>query len=379
MNICRYINKFGDRSFNRKPFSNVDSLVLSQISYLIFKDVLKDDGDTIAIKDLDSTDIIESLTKDTLEPRNNRILIRELARSKRFQNIHIAYFTRKDDEEKMQQFAALTFLIGRNAAYIAFRGTDISILGWKEDLNLALLSEVPSQLAAKKYLDTVFKHLNDRHLIMVGGHSKGGNLAVYAATNCRPEIQERISVVFDHDGPGFKKRIFSQDNFLNIESKIDRTIPRNSLVGILLNHYHRTTIVKSRAITGLIQHDPFRWQIDDKGHFITCDQRSGNSTALDQAFNDWLEDMSDEERRSMIEKIFRIFDTSKIVDVKQVKREGLVLVRNLIGEFAKDPKEDRIKTRNMARSFVRLYLGKRLDFATYSRKIERIGRLDEAY
>lgn len=372
MNICKYVKIFGQDTFDERPFNHVDSLVLSQVSYLIFKNVLNSNKTDITICELNDKKYLGKLTADTLEPKKNILLLKNLCNSIRFRNILITNFEQKTNSKHIQQFAAVTFLIEDNTAYIAYRGTDITILGWKEDLNLALLNVVPSQQAAKDYLEKTIANLKGYVHIFVGGHSKGGNLAVFAATNACANTQDQIEKIFDHDGPGFKRQIFDQKNFLSIADRIDRTVPRNSIVGILLNHYKKTTIVKSHAISGIIQHDPFNWHINSKGDFKCYKKRTSHSTALDEALNSWLDNLDDDERKKIIEEIFYLFDTSKIQTVKELKKEGLRFIKTFLTEIKGHDKETRHRNKRLIRSFVKLYLSKRLDISTYSSNIEKV-------
>ena len=159
----------------------------------------------------------------------------------------------------MPQFAAMTFDLPDGSSYIAFRGTDATIVGWKEDFNMAFQYPVPSQAEAADYLNEAARHCRGK--LYVGGHSKGGNLAVYAAANCRPDVSARLARVFSHDGPGFLEQALQSEAFRQVLPKIEKTLPQSSMIGMLLEHQENYKIVKSSSIS-IWQHNPFSWEIN---------------------------------------------------------------------------------------------------------------------
>lgn len=368
MNIVTYVHRFGQETFDQRPFSRVDSLVLSQISYLCFSNVLNEEKTELFLGELSDPKLCEAICFETLVPKKNKSFVKAISLSPRYKDLKVTYFVRKDCNEANIQFAAMTFL-SELFAYVAFRGTDITINGWKEDLNLVIYDVIPSQQDAKNYLEDVFLKIATYDTIYVGGHSKGGNLALYASIYVLSAFQEKITRVFDHDGPGFKKKIFSTTEFKRIENRIDKMVPQSSVIGILLNYYDQYSIVKSQGVLGLFQHDPFNWQIDRKtGDFVSYKRRTKSSKALDISFNSFLDSLNEDQRSFLVKKIFNLFDEAGIKTVKELKSKGFTLLRTYRRLYKNDNEEERKKIDVMLRQVARLYLYHRFAFRKVSKK-----------
>ncbi len=164
------------------------------------------------------------------------------------------------DEVAEIQFSAVTVELDDETVYIAYRGTDDTLVGWKEDLNMSFMDVVPAQAEALAYLEQVL-HKHDYRKVYIGGHSKGGNLAVYAAVHVEDILQSSIVEVFNNDGPGFKDNILSKQQYMNISDRITTLVPQNSVVGLLLEHDETYQVVKSSQSSGIMQHDGFSWEV----------------------------------------------------------------------------------------------------------------------
>lgn len=358
MNITSYLKKFKNLSFKEKPFSEVDSLILAQLSYFIFDDYLPKfnvNSKPLALKTLNTKNNIEVIVKDTLMPKKNVAFFKAILASERFSELKINYYKTKLDDVEEVQFAAMTFIINPTTCYIAFRGTDITILGWKEDFNMSFLEHTPGQLRSSKYLNKVIPLLDPYKTIYVGGHSKGGNLALYSSIYCKEEIQNRISAIYDHDGPGFKKCIFDTVNFKRIENRLFKTIPRNSLIGIILNHSDSVRIVKANAILGILQHSPFSWQINSDGDFICYKNTTKSSQRLDKTLSTWLESLDDSKREKMVEDLFFLFETSRIKNVTDFKKDTFIKLFKLVQATNKINKEDKKEMGILVNRLAKIY------------------------
>ena len=189
------------------------------------------------------------------------ILYPVLANSVRFGNLYISDFINKKDVEQEKQFSAITVHLPNDYIYVAFRGTDNTIVGWREDLNMCFSDTVPSQIDAVNYLNSIAKKYDNENLkIFVGGHSKGGNLAIYAAAFCDLKFQEKIVTVYNNDGPGFSENIVDTEEYRRILPKIQTFMPQTSIIGRLLNHKEKIIILESTQ-TGIMQHDLYSWQV----------------------------------------------------------------------------------------------------------------------
>jgi hypothetical protein len=325
-NIIDYV-KHEENGFGEKKFCAVDSLVLSQFAYLSFDMVVpgfseKKKNAHIRIKDIFIEEKLPDIITQVRAPRNNKKLFAALARSPRFQNVAMNYYINEIDYEVEKQFSAVTFLLDENTAYIAFRGTDFTFVGWKEDFNMAFLSEIPAQAQAVKYLEKVAKKFHGS--LIIGGHSKGGNLAVYASMMCKRSLQKRILAVYSHDGPGFKENILNSLQFQKIKNRVYKTIPQSSIVGMLLEHQEEYTIVKSNRL-GIMQHDPFSWEIKND-NFHVLNNISSTSQSMNKALHDWLVKLSDTDRERFVDALYEIIKASNktsISDFQKIKLKDI--------------------------------------------------------
>jgi hypothetical protein len=208
------------------------------------------------------------------------------------------------DPKTELQFSAVTFLLGNGTAVVTYRGTDDTLVGWKEDMNMCFLPVVPAQLKAVEYLHTVAK--THKGKIILAGHSKGGNLAVYAAVQCDPDIRERITAIYSNDGPGFGKNILDDPDYQQIRPLICNLVPHSSVVGMLLEHDENFTVVKSRQKSGLLQHNGLSWEILGNS-FVHLKDVTPESRKLDRTVNQWIRDMTPEQREEFAEAVYQLF------------------------------------------------------------------------
>ena len=207
-----------------KEFNDVDSLILSQLSYIKLDELIgtiDSNSDSILLKDLLKAEFFPKMFKDIAYAEQTKDLLFNLCSNPRFRNIKINYHISKTDPIFEKQFSATTFILNENLAYIAFRGTDYSIVGWKEDFNMAFTIPVPSQLEGVGYINKISKLIP--HDFYVGGHSNGGNIAVYASMHCDFEASPRIKKIFSHDGPVFREEVIKSDAFI----KMSKTLKHN--------------------------------------------------------------------------------------------------------------------------------------------------------
>lgn len=213
-NIIDYAIGESDTFKNRK-FNAADSLVLSQLAYLRFDKFvpgLFDIATPVSIKEIASKENLDMLFRDTWNSKNNRRLFFALANSSRFRDLKMVFYVNKIDNKTEKQFSAITFLLDDCSSYIAYRGTDSTFIGWKEDFNMAFINPIPSQEEGVAYLNAVADRISGQ--LKIGGHSKGGNIAVYSSIKCRQPVQKRITHVFSHDGPGFRDEVFQCTSIL---------------------------------------------------------------------------------------------------------------------------------------------------------------------
>ena len=251
-----------------------------------------------------------------------------ISRSKRFADLKLSNFVNIIDKEIEKQFSAITIFLPDDTIYISYRGTDSTVIGWKEDFNMSFISHIPSQLSSKDYLETIANLYPNK--IRIGGHSKGGNLAIYSAIYASQDIQDRIINIDNNDGPGFSDEIINQNNYYNILNKIHTFVPQSSVVGMLLNHEESYTIVQSTA-KGIMQHDAYSWQLLGT-EFIKMDEITNGSKILDKTLKDWLKDTTPEQREQLLNILFEIFNATSVEDVTELQKNwyknAIILVKS---------------------------------------------------
>jgi len=307
------------RTLREKPFSAVDSLVLSQFTYVNFTGLvpgLFDDNPSVRICDLLKAEYLESLFSRLHNVDSNRDLLIALGMSPRFRDIRMNYFVDEADTEVQMQFAAVTFLLDERTAYLAFRGTDGTLVGWKEDFNMAYIYPLPSQEAGLLYLNAVSGLLPKRMDVMVGGHSKGGNIAVYASMKCKKSFQKRIVEIYNHDGPGFSKEVVTGQEFDVIRDRTQKSMPQSSVFGILLHHQENVRVVESAGGT-LMQHDPFSWCIEGDD-FCYTQNLTGASETRHKTINQWLSTLSQDQRKLFIETLYQLVESTQATSIYEL-------------------------------------------------------------
>lgn len=328
-NIFTYLEEVQHDSIYDRPFNELDLLILTELAYLSFDGLVTRDLDLDKSKRL--KDIAENYPQEQsmMHTRNRLDLLEQASKSLRFKNIKLMGYENEVDLEIEKQFAALVYCIqSKPATYVlAYRGTDDSIIGWKEDFHMTYMDRVPAQKNAKKYLKEVLQELDGDFILT--GHSKGGNLAAYASSQVNPLLQERIKKIYSYDAPGLNKAIIDSDGYKAIVDKIQHYIPQGSIVGMMLEIPKQMEIVKSTALGGLAQHDTFSWQVQADS-FVLLDRLNPDSLQTDQTLKNWVSSTSDEEIKDFFDLFFglildagitsindfaKIENTSKILDI----------------------------------------------------------------
>ncbi|MBR3839913.1 MAG: DUF2974 domain-containing protein [Erysipelotrichales bacterium] len=322
-NILDYLDWRGDLSLNESPFNEIDSLVLSMLSYVSIDELVPniDSNDYISVYTLGrkffEKNTPEILAQDKSLLADSYLVLKHMQNTVRFKNAKLGKFYSNTDAEKEMQFAAVHILLDDGTTYIAYRGTDDSLVGWKEDFNMAYKAPVPSQIAAREYLNTTVKFGFRKYRL--GGHSKGGNLAVYAAVECDDRIKNRIINVYSNDGPGFRKGMIESPKYQKMKSKIISIIPESSIIGLLLEHHEEHVVVKSNQV-GLLQHDALTWEVLGT-NFITIDKLSAESVIISQTVSNWLNEIDDERREKFVDTVYDVITKtgmSKLSDFNNV-------------------------------------------------------------
>lgn len=337
-NIIDYVNNF-QYTFAEREFNDVDSLVLCQLSYLKMKQLipgLEDGQEFIPFKTVLRKENVEQVFADERYREDNQGLAAAILKSKRFAKLQVNYYIDILDKEMEIQFSALTYLLGVDAEkkplyYIAYRGTDENLVGWKEDFSLAFSEPVVGQLYAARYMRKVAAHLPEN--FYMGGHSKGGNLAVFAAMSSSMALQERITLVYSHDGPGFKPQVRERYEYERVAERVRKILPGSSMVGMLLERGNVYNVVESSSY-GLMQHNPYTWMVDlERGCFEPMDDLKNGAKLLDSAVTDWILNLDDEQVSRFADVLFRVLAASETDNLIDFMADWKKSISGILQEF----------------------------------------------
>lgn len=342
MNIIDYVQS-NNRTFAEEPFNNLDALVLSQLVYCCFENIVNGEkfrlrAQKLTIRDFYKAEYFDDLFSVTFTADNDKILLSSVAASPRFRDLRVRHAEESINPQLSEQFAVCIFEISKDTDFIAFRGTDSTMIGWKEDLNLSFMDEVPSQKAAVNVINVFYKEkFSPARNLIIGGHSKGGNLAVYGASFADKSVRKKINRVYSFDGPGFRDEVQGKINQENNTFEIIKIVPKKSLVGMLMESGDNFRIVESDAFL-LLQHAAYSWQIDGND-FRYVDQISKESIFVNKTVRAWLMRASDEDREIFINALFEILDDNQIenmTDFASVNIRELLSSRNDLSEEQED-------------------------------------------
>lgn len=329
--VFDYLEWRGDLTFTQSGFNEIDALILSIFAYLDFSYI---DHEEIfffrnAIQKLNQLPDEEKYRGPTVDIMHLIVkLAVRAAEYPRFQEIGVYNFENITDEKKEIQFAAVTFILPDQTAFISFRGTDNTLIGWKEDLNMCFASGIPSQIEATEYAERIAIRIN--MALRIGGHSKGGNLAVWAGTHLPIEFQSRIINIYSNDGPGFSEEFLKSSGYLGVREKICSFVPESSIVGVLMEHDEYTTILSSNPT--VLQHDPFSWLIIGT-HFIYDNTRTISGKQFERIINSWIRSMSVEEREDLINSVYGIVSASHAKTIDDIDKKKIKSILSMQKTF----------------------------------------------
>ena len=299
----------------------------------------------------------EKLFADVRYEKPNRALYERMVQGKRFRNLELNYYVNVIEERWETQFSAVTFTLGDGSHYVAYRGTDETIVGWKEDFNMAFLTPVPGQAISVEYLNRVAGRFGGP--LYVGGHSKGGNLAVYSAMNCNPDIQDRIRKIYSMDGPGFRPEVLRECDYGKIADRVVKILPNSSLVGMIFESGMYFQVVKSKTF-GLLQHDPYTWLVTGN-HLVRADRLYERRQQMDNNLNQWILSLNEQQLRTFVDTLYQVITASQadnlidftaewkksmngvIAALKEVDEETVEALKEIVGSLFEIARENRKK------------------------------------
>lgn len=313
-NVGDYLVWRGDLSFDVSPFNEVDNIVLSSLIYVDFDQIIPWEG-SISLTDAANL-FFEKYTDEEILARvsstkMSAFLMRDMIHTRRFANIRLSHYLNDISLEEESQFCAMLVDLGDGYTNVVYSGTDSTIVGWKENFNMSFLDYTPGQKKAVAYLNQIAGL--DEKKIRVMGHSKGGNLSVYAAVHCDPDVSDRIEIVYSNDGPGFSQEEVEQEAYMRMMPKIHAIVPDSCIVGMMLYHEEEYKIVKSIS-TGAKQHDMLSWEVQGD-HLIPCEAIKGTSKLLDRTLKSWVYHMEPAQREEFVNAMFSILEQAEITTV----------------------------------------------------------------
>ena len=301
--IFDYLKWRGDLTFAQDPPNAVDALVFSGLAYIRYGSGVEAEPDKpISLKAAAEAFFARDDYEECCRVLKDLDLLHAAIQTRRFGGTEICMYRDLLVPEQETQFAAMTFLLDDGSMFLAFRGTDNSLVGWKEDFNMTFQQTIPAQRLALQYTrDVALEHLRPMHL---GGHSKGGNLAVFAAARSSPMIQQKILKVYNHDGPGFTKYLMGDPGYVAMVPKIGTYIPQSSVIGMLLEHEEPYTVIRSKSI-GLLQHDLYTWDVMGN-NFIPVEEITEGSQFVDATIKTWFAEMTNQERGQLVDVMYAL-------------------------------------------------------------------------
>lgn len=347
-----YLYWRGDLTFDKVPFNKIDALLLAQISYCLFDGVVSESfkerksfaqvsKDFAALPDYENRINIGFL----INKRTTELMVK-CAESERFRKVELCGFRNIYNEDNVEQFAALTFIIDGKPV-IALRGTDDTITGWKEDFNIAWLDQIPAQKDALEYFKEACVALDGDFVLT--GHSKGGNLVINTAVCCGKKLQKRVSQVYNFDGPGFDPAFFESEEYEAVEEKINSFYPGFSVVGMIFHHPKKFEIVKSDGFA-FWQHDAMNWQLMGPA-FVNEADFADESKLFYSAFNEWIDKLNTKQKKNFVETMFYVLEASGAKTNNEIEKDALKATARMVAAYADMDKKRRKELRDILSMF----------------------------
>ncbi len=330
-NIMDYLKWRGDLTFSQDAFNEVDNLLLSYVAYVNLDGLSVRAGEEkVTLEELSRRFFVlhseAELEADKSFIRLAPYVIKQMAESNRYRTATVSNYVNMVDSQLEMQFSAAQVDLPDGTVNFCFRGTDDNIVAWKEDFNLSR-GEVPAQRLAAEYLN---RFGTGTAPIRLSGHSKGGNLAVFAAAACEPSVQEKIIDIYCNDGPGFVHEFVISDEYKRIQDRVHRYIPDSSIIGMLLENPVEPHVIKSTA-KGMLQHDAMSWQIE--GPRFVKEQLSTSAIQLHETLHGWLENIDESGREQFVNDIFSILESTGVDTITQVQEGGIKNAATMLREL----------------------------------------------
>ena len=343
--IVSYVKRQQENTFAEVPFNEVDALVLSQFIYLKLDGLIpttSEKKEAVYLYEIANNLDYEKVFMDERYRKDNTELFEAMVESKRFRRMQLNYFSDITSVLAETQFSAMTIFLEEGPTVVIYRGTDETMVGWKEDFNMIFKEPVTGQSLSAMYLQQVSELFEGDFIVT--GHSKGGNFAIYASMNVEDKIQNRIERVYSFDSPGFRPEILESVDFNKIKDRIIKYLPHSSIFGMLLQSKEDYQVVECFSI-GVLQHNPYTWQVSGN-EFKKVDKLDRGSVFLNETYNEWLYGLSDEELQAYSEIWYKVMQDANITTMLQFTKEPGKALVSLIDAI----RETDDKTKEMAKA-----------------------------
>lgn len=367
-NVTTYVRFRGDRSFKEDPFNEIDALIFTLLCYFDFNGIVPYDDKEVSIVDAYNAILALETDNETYEKKHirkhdeevdiftmeegnkphkhrslkahERELLGEAARSKRFGDVMLSHFCDELDPTLTEQFSAVHFRFTKHDTFIAFRGTDDTLVGWKENFMMLYKEHVAGQVRAVSYLNETIpcdlKHIFDHYYI--GGHSKGGNLAMYGCFYCQEEVIKKVKALYSFDGPGFSQPFEDMPRYHEIKDRMMTFTPKFSAIGLCMDHYRKDYTVDS-FYEGMNQHDGYSWIVNGK-HFLLA-TRDKESVKVEKDFKDWVHSMDAEEKEKFVNAFFQLLEKAGCNSASDFLDINVGTLVNILKTMVTIPAEER--------------------------------------
>lgn len=319
-NVYDYLAWRGDIPFTHSPFNEIDGMVLARLAYLPLDGLALQGGSSPVPIPAIGDALLGQHEKGSVKLTKNAFdLLTALRGCERYAGVLAFDYVNVFDKESETQFAAVSFRIDEKSFCCSYRGTDSTLVGWKENLNMSFTTPVPAQEQAVRYLAgaaEIISQLEPDYRLTVAGHSKGGNLAVYAASYCDKAIQDRIGLVYNYDGPGFTDTVVLSPGYQRICTHVHTLVPQSSVVGMLLEHEEKYTVVRSTN-KNIMQHDPTSWELTRDG-FIRLESVTSSSRFIDYTLKAWMNSMNRQRREKFIDAVYQLLLTTDAATIREL-------------------------------------------------------------
>lgn len=339
-NVLDYVKWRCDITFSHSPLNEIDSLIFTELSYLPFEHFVPhiSSGDRLLLSEVADRffDVYdEDKSIGAIIPGAEIIrLFRLVSKSRRFAEVRLWAYVNEISKDAEKQFSAMCFSWDKKNTFVAFRGTDDTLVGWKENLNMALFTPIPAQTDGVQYIDKIAKLTKDK--LYIGGHSKGGNIAVYSALTAEPKIRKRIAAVYNFDGPGFTNQFTDMVNDTVTVGKIRNIMPEGSFIGRIFDYVGEHEIVKSFN-RGIMQHDAFSWSVMG-AEFVNANEFESGSDEFHQLLKRWVSNMPEEDRHRFVESFYRLATTTNASTLSDIMLDKMKFLFAVITSKGDDKK-----------------------------------------